>query len=104
MTTSVPAVAIPTEDLKALFDIAVGSLNFTSGFLDSDEVAVLRKVAGIIGVDPMVGTPKEFAQRMAHPHVPEFPDWPQGPCRWCGRYSDPDDHDPHPAADEVRVP
>lgn len=97
-------LAVPAEDLAALFDIAVGSLNFGSGFLDSDEVEVLRRVAVAIGMDPMAGTPKEFARRIAHAHVPEVPSWPEGPCKWCGRWSDPKDYDSHPAADEVRVP
>lgn len=106
MTANQPtAVAIPTDDLRALFDIAVGSMNFTSGFLDSDEVNLLRKVAVIIGVDPMVATPKEFARRIAHPFTlpasERLERWPHQArwCRWCER-----DQDTHPAADEVRVP
>ncbi len=99
-----PTVAVPTEDLRTMFDIAVGSLNFVSGFLDSDEVDVLRRVAVQIGVDPMAGTPKEFALRTAHPHTPEYPSWSTGPCKWCGRDLDPEDPDRHPAPDEVRVP
>lgn len=90
-------VTLATEDLRALFDIATGSLNFGSGFLDSDEVEVLRRVAVVIGVDPMAGTPPEFAVRTPHPYTADSGrpfDW----CRWCRR-----DRDEHPAADEVRV-
>jgi hypothetical protein len=99
-----PAITVPTEDLRALFDIAVGSLNFVSGFLDTDEVDVLRRVAVQIGVDPMAGTPKEFALRTAHAFVPDTEGWTDGPCKWCGRHNDPKDYDPHPAAGEVRAP
>ncbi len=103
-TVTDPTIAVPTEDLRTMFDIAVGSLNFGSGFLDSDEVDVLRRVAVQIGVDPMAGTPKEFALRTAHPFVPEYDNWAEGPCKWCGRHNDPKDWDPHPAAGEVRTP
>jgi hypothetical protein len=57
---------ISTEDLRALFDVAVGSMNFASGFLDTDEVNMLRRVAGLIGVDPMEATPHEFRQQYPH--------------------------------------
>ncbi len=99
-----PTIAVPTGDLRTMFDIAVGSLNFASGFLDTDEVEVLRRVATLIGVDPMAGTPVEFAKRIAHPHTPEYGSWPTGPCKWCGRDLDPKDPDRHPASDEVRAP
>ncbi len=104
VTVTDPVVAVPTEDLRALFDVAVGSLNFASGFLDTDEVDALRRVAVLIGVDPRAGTPTEFAKRTAHAHTPEAPSWPDGPCKWCGRYNGPNDDDRHPAADEVRAP
>lgn len=103
-TVTDPTIAVPTEDLRTLFDIAVGSLNFVSGFLDSDEVDALRRVAVQISVDPMAGTPKEFALRTAHQFVPDTEGWTDGPCKWCGRHNDPDDYDPHPAAGEVRAP
>lgn len=107
MTTVTPVVQVPTEDLKALFDIAVGSLNFSSGFLDSEEVEVLRRTAVLIGVDPMVGTPKEFALRMPHPFASEDPGtlerYPN--LRDCCRYCDRREREaPHPATGEVRAP
>lgn len=51
---------LPTEDLRALFDLAVGSLNFTSGFWDSDEVEAARRCATALGIDPIHATPREF--------------------------------------------
>lgn len=82
---------IPTEDLRALFDIAVGSLNFTSGFLDSEETEVLRRVAVAIGVDPMVGTPSEFATQYPHAFraredvAPVLIRLQRNPCHWCNQ-------------------
>lgn len=58
---------IPTERLRALFDMAVGSLNFSSGWLDSDEVEHLRGTAVLLGVDPLKGTPSEFVAQYPHP-------------------------------------
>lgn len=57
---------VPTNDLRALFDIATESMDFGSGFLDDDEVAVLRRVAVLIGVDPMVGTPRPYVKKYPH--------------------------------------
>jgi hypothetical protein len=51
---------LPTEDLQTVFDTAVGSLDFSSGFLDNDEVLALRRVAVVLGVDPMKATPHNF--------------------------------------------
>jgi hypothetical protein len=51
---------IDDEVLRALFDTAVHSMDFGSGFLDDEEVASLRAVAVILGVDPLEGTPGNF--------------------------------------------
>lgn len=45
---------------RVIFDIAVNSANFGSGFLDDVEVAALRQVAEALGVDPMAATPRNF--------------------------------------------
>ena len=60
------SISVPANDLKALFDIAVGSMDFGSGMLDDDEVKALRRVADFIGVDPMEGTPSNFVKKYAH--------------------------------------
>ncbi len=93
-------VTIPREVAQAVFDIATGSLNFGSGFLDTEEVEALRALAVAIGVDPMVGTPYEFAVRTPHPYTPDANDTASRyGCRYCRRYlAD------HPAADAVRAP
>jgi hypothetical protein len=51
---------VADEVLRALFDIAVSSMDFGSGFLDDEEVARLREVAELLGVDPMAATPENF--------------------------------------------
>jgi len=53
-------VPVPLYVLRGVFDVAVGSMNFSSGFLDAEEVEMLRRLAVIIGVDPREATPREF--------------------------------------------
>jgi hypothetical protein len=55
------STTLSTEDLRVLFDTAVGSLDFASGFLDNDEVLALRRVAVVLGVDPLEATPHNFS-------------------------------------------
>jgi hypothetical protein len=62
---------IDDELLRALFDVAVSPMNFGSGFLDDEEVASLRQVAGIIGVDPAVATPANFRCKYRQAHRPQ---------------------------------
>lgn len=87
MTTVTQVTQVPTEDLRALFDVAVGSLNFTSGFLDTEEVETLRRIAVLIGADPMEGTPNNFASQYPHPFTERIKTWPPSPwadyCRLC---------------------
>jgi hypothetical protein len=65
---------IDRDTLAKLFDIAVGSMNFTSGFLYDEDVLALRAVAELLGLDPMVGTPDNFkcskfgASHLESPH------------------------------------
>lgn len=53
-------ISIEENLLRIVFDVAVNSMDFTSGSLDDEEVLALRRVAEILGVDPMVGTPDTF--------------------------------------------
>ena len=46
--------------LRVVFDVAVHSMDFGSGFLDDEEVAALRDVAVILGTDPDEATPGNF--------------------------------------------
>ncbi|MDG4792712.1 hypothetical protein [Micromonospora sp. WMMD1082] len=70
---------VGTEDLRILFDAVCNSLDFGSGFLDTEEVEALRRLAETLGVDPMVATPSEFRAQYAHDFEPCPP--PPGPWR-----------------------
>ena len=56
---------LPTEDLQVLVDALVGSLDWSSGYLDNEEVLALQRVARLLGVDPMGVTPHNFNQAVA---------------------------------------
>jgi hypothetical protein len=58
--TSSGITEIPTETLRIVFDVATSSLNFSSGFLDHEEVLCLRAVARLLGIDPRDATPDNF--------------------------------------------
>jgi hypothetical protein len=45
---------------RAVFDVAVHSMNFGSGFLDDEEVEALRAAAVLLGVSPDEATPRQF--------------------------------------------
>jgi hypothetical protein len=78
-------VQVPDAALRALFDIAVSSMDFGSGFLDDEDVAVLRQTAVILGVDPMTATPQKFRCKYRGHHEAQalldtsfFTAWPDG--------------------------
>lgn len=48
---------IPREQVKALFDLAISSMDFGSGFWDQEDVDAARAVAISLGLDPLVATP-----------------------------------------------
>jgi hypothetical protein len=90
-------VQIDFEKLQALFDMAVGSSDFGSGFLDTEEVELLREVAVTIGADPMDATPFTFATQYSHPYGEPSGNPPisqttglpvERPCRHCDRKRD----------------
>lgn len=57
-----PRLAIEIDKilLQIVFDCAIHSDNFGSGSLDDSEVDALRAVAVLLGVDPIVATPRNF--------------------------------------------
>ena len=69
-------VTIDRKLLQIVFDAAVGSMDFGSGMFDDEEVAALRDVAAILGVDPMVGTPELFRCKFDGKH--DFSPRPEG--------------------------
>jgi hypothetical protein len=64
-------VGLPVEHVKTMFDLIVHSLDFGSGFLDYEDVLVLRAVAEKIGVDPIVATPMDLARKTFPHHYEE---------------------------------
>jgi len=59
-------ITIPLETAQILFDALSTSLDFGSGFLDTDDVNALRDLAILIGVDPIQGTPVTFVKDYPH--------------------------------------
>jgi hypothetical protein len=53
-------IKVEREVLQCVFDTAVSSLDFGSGFLDHKEVNALRTIAKLLGVDPEKATPYNF--------------------------------------------
>ena len=44
-------------DLRALLDLATGSMDFSSGFWNHEETEIARTAATVLGIDPDVVTP-----------------------------------------------
>jgi hypothetical protein len=81
-------VTIPKRYLQELFDLAVNSMDFGSGYWDNDDVVTGRAVAEVLGVDPATATPSEFRKYFAHPfekrdHSKFFPSHFVVLCRAC---------------------
>lgn len=78
-------IAVPREELRALFDVAVNSKDFGSGFWDTDDTNAARRIAVALGVDPMEATPSEFRRQYKHTFDPYV--HPRAgatdTCRWC---------------------
>jgi hypothetical protein len=60
-------IEAPKLAIQIMFDALCASLDFGSGFLDTEEVHALREVARILGVDPMTATPSNFRSDFPHP-------------------------------------
>lgn len=78
-------IIIERETLQMVFDTAVNSLDFGSGFLDDEDVAGLRAAAVLLGVDPDVATPLNFKCKYNGKHKPWGNDSPSQAkkCRFC---------------------
>lgn len=64
---------IAEEDLKTIFDLAVNSLDFGSGFWDQPEVDVARRLAEVLGLDPFeTATPREMKANYPHAFLPFY--------------------------------
>ena len=63
-------MTIDRKMIQILFDCAVNSMDFGSGFLDDEEVEGLRAVAVLLDLDPKVGTPSNFLCKYEGRHEP----------------------------------
>lgn len=77
-------LTLDKEDLQAIFDLAVEGEGMMSGWWGQEEVDAARKIAVVLGVNPMIATPREFADRTRHDYDPT----PYGKhggtkCKWC---------------------
>lgn len=80
-------VTIRKADLRALLDVATGSQDYGSGFLDNEQVETLRRVAPLLGIEPNTVTPRNFVCRY-DPSQHEL-HWMRGPfpsIEWQYRY------------------
>jgi hypothetical protein len=64
-------ITIPKLTAQIVFDALVHSMDFGSGFLDTEEVQALRGLAEALGVDPATSTPDEFKRDFPHTFVGE---------------------------------
>jgi len=77
-------VTLRKGDLRACLDIATQSMDFGSGFLCEEEVEALRKIATILGVDPLLATPANFTCKYRGEHEWVWHTWNRGWwCRFC---------------------
>jgi hypothetical protein len=92
MTGAIPMgdeMRIDRELVQVVFDTAINSMDFGSGFLDEAEVLALRGVAAALGVDPAVATPRQFACKMVHGGQHELRNLPRSTyCSRCGTYAE----------------
>lgn len=77
-------VTVPFEELQRIFDIAVGSMDFGSGFLDTEEIETLRRLAVRLGVDPAKATSSTFKGQYPHQFMSyTVPDGSRVLCSYC---------------------
>jgi hypothetical protein len=67
-------ITLSREDAQRIFDLAVGADSACSGYMDSDDVAAMRRLAVAIGVDPAECTGPEFTTQFPHAYQPGHPD------------------------------
>jgi hypothetical protein len=74
------SITLDRTTLQIVFDVAVGSIDFGSGFLVDEDVEAMRALAVAIGVDPMTATPRNFQCKYTGQHIP----WGKGHGLQCG--------------------
>lgn len=62
-------IEVPKLAVQIVFNALCLSMNFGSGFLDTEDVQGLREIATALGVDPNDATPGDFRKDFPHPFV-----------------------------------
>ena len=86
-------MSVNRETEQIIFDIAVNSLDWGSGFLDDEQVEALRRYAEHLGADVWKATPINHRPKYCPGHEWVQPWTPRNEswlCRHCGRYQDED--------------
>ena len=52
-------LTIRKGDLRALLDMVTGSMDYGSGFLNNEDIEILRKAARVLGINPDEVTPTQ---------------------------------------------
>ena len=65
-------IEIPFEDAQRIFDLAVAADNACSGYMETDDVKSMRRLAVALGVDPAECTSDEFVHLFPHTFEPSF--------------------------------
>lgn len=84
------SLTIRRGDLQALLDVATGSMDFGSGFLDNEQVEVMRAIAVLLGIDTARVTQQNFIcqYEFAGQHqVSSDPNY-SGYCPRCGNWDE----------------
>jgi hypothetical protein len=63
-------ITISVQDARHLFDLAIDTPLLCSGSFETDDVALLRRLAELIGVDPGKATPQDFVRDFPHAFRP----------------------------------
>jgi len=66
-------ITIRLEDAQRIFDLAIGADQACSGFMVTDDVLAMRRLAETLGVAPAVCTGREFVRDFPHSFVPFNP-------------------------------
>lgn len=64
-----PTIVVPLETLKVLYDLSLASSGFEAGSMENADVVVLRRVAVLLGCDPIEAVPWTWRNQYAHRFV-----------------------------------
>ncbi len=67
-------ISISKEDAQCIFDLALSMDGACSGYMETDDVKAMRRLAIALGIDPIEATPEEFVSQFPHKWKPGQPD------------------------------